>query len=115
MSPRSNPTKFTKPADEAVSRSRRSQLNIVDVARLLNKAAENNFKGLPASTYRLKGVEYVLFAVMCFRFRQGVTGSVRMPKFRNEKHVRVFLTAWGLGSRDMPESQADRYGVNLTV
>ena len=65
MSPRSNPTKFTKPADEAVSRSRRSKLNIVDVVRLLNEAAENNLKGLPASKYGLKGVVYVLFAAKC--------------------------------------------------
>ena len=36
MPPPSNPTKFTKPSDEAVSRSRRSQLNIIAAARLLN-------------------------------------------------------------------------------
>ena len=81
MSPRSNPTKFTKPADEAVSRSRRSKLNIVDVVRLLNEAAENNLKGLPASKYGLKGVVYVLFAARCVTWMLQVwAGSHRVSQ-----------------------------------
>jgi hypothetical protein len=36
MAPPSNPTKFTELSDEAVSHPRRSQLHIIDAARLLN-------------------------------------------------------------------------------